>query len=518
MELKLREMNDRLYNSKRNIITGLLKQFLYLVLNFVVRTLVIYKLGLTIQGLNGLFGSIISVLNIVDLGFASAIIYVLYKPIVENNKEEICCILNYLRKIYRYVGLVILGIGGCFIPFLKIIVIKNNDIEINYYFVFLIFLINASIPYFMFFFKSTLLSAFQREDCVNKSYSISLFITKAIQMISILCFSNYYIFVLCMPIGTIIDNILVDYYSKKHFSDIKPYGDISTKLKVELRGKIKGVYIGKLSDIFRNSLDNIVLSSIASISIVAIYDNYYYIYSAVYGFMGAIIHSIMASVGNSIAKESVKKNYADMVEFNILFMLIVGWCSVFLVCLYQPFMFLWMNGKHELMLSNFDMVLFCIYFWVINMTYVRSMYLDGNGLFLECIGVCIWETISNLFLNIILGVLFGISGIIIASIFSIIVFNFFGRTKVLFRHYYKCSMKEFCVSNIRLCCITIIIGGLTAIICLLINFDPLWAFIIKIVICICVPPFIFMTLMKNTREYLVMYKYYNKIVKNINII
>ena len=117
--------------------------------------------------------------------------------------------------------------------------------------------------------------------------------------------------------------------------------------------------------------------------------------------MLVLCNAMSASVGNSIAKESVKKNYEDLNKFTFIFSWIAGWSTVCLACLYQPFMSIW-AGK-TLLLSNKDMLLFCLYFYIINMTNIRNQYISGTGMWWKLKLPCMCEAISNLLLNIILG-------------------------------------------------------------------------------------------------------------------
>ena len=56
-----------------------------LLLSFASRTVFIYVLGAEYLGLNGLFTNILSFLALSELGLGSAIAFLLYKPIAEND-------------------------------------------------------------------------------------------------------------------------------------------------------------------------------------------------------------------------------------------------------------------------------------------------------------------------------------------------------------------------------------------------------------------------------------------------
>lgn len=499
--------------AKRNIISGIVKQMIHLVLAFVIRTAIIYILGVEYQGLNGLFTSILHVLNLTDLGFSTAVTYILYKPIAAEDNESICAIINYLKKVYWRIGVLILGAGLCLTPFLTRLI--NDDIpsDINIYLLFLVYLFNTSITYFLFAYKSTLLTAMQRQDLVSNAYTLINTTANLLQLLAMLLFRHYYAYICLMPLGTIANSIMIQYASKKKFPEIVPKGEIDSETKKELTKQIKAVFIGRISDVARNSFDNIVLSMLLGLAAVTIYDNYYYIYNAIYGVMGIIIHGIMASVGNSIAVESVEKNYKDLQKFNFIFMWIVSWCSICLLCLYQPFMSIWMKGKPGMFLSDFDMLLFCLYFYSINMTYVRSMYLDGYGLFHECRFTFIAEALSNLLLNFTLGYFFGVTGIILATILTIFVLNFITRTNILFKYYFVRSPWPFYFQNMFYFIATVFAAVVTSYICNLVMTNGIWGLFIRLALCVVIPNMILLIFYFKHRQFKESYLFVRKILR-----
>ena len=126
------------------------------------------------------------------------------------------------------------------------------------------------------------------------------------------------------------------------------------------------------------------------------------------------------SVGNSISCESAEKNYRDLRKFQFLFSGLNIICTTCMVAMYQPFMQIWVGRR--LMLSDRDMLLFCLYFYLINMNNIRNQYIDGTGMWNALKWNYILEAFGNLFLNIILGKLFGVTGILCATIFTIAIF------------------------------------------------------------------------------------------------
>lgn len=97
---------------------GVVGRVVSLLLPFVVRTIILHRLGADYAGLGNLFTSILQTLSVAELGFSSAIIFSLYKPVAEDNKPEICALLTLYRRIYQIVGAVILVAGVAVMPFL----------------------------------------------------------------------------------------------------------------------------------------------------------------------------------------------------------------------------------------------------------------------------------------------------------------------------------------------------------------------------------------------------------------
>ncbi len=493
--------DSRIKNTKRNIITGLIKQLFNIVLPFVIQTMILYILGEQYQGLNGLFTSVLLFLNLSELGFSLAVVYILYKPIADNDTEAICAIMAYLKKVYRIIGLAVLALGAVLIPFLPLLIKGSYPDDINIYLLYIIYLVNAVISYWLFAYKTALITAMQRSDLLNIISVVAKSVMYVFQMIVLLIFKNFYLFCILIPVFTIVNNLLTEYVSKRSFPEITPKGQISETTKRELIRQVKGIFIGKVGDATRNGADNIVISAFLGLTAVAIYSNYYYIYLAVYSVSLVIVNSMGASVGNSMVKETKEKNYSDMCTFTFVFSWFTGWCAICMLCLYQDFMFIWMRGDTSLMLPDLDMILFCVYFYAITMNNIRNQYVNGCGLFWKLRYSNILEAVGNIALNLILGYFWGITGILIATIVTIVIFNYIARTNILFREYFKTPPLKFYLDNVLYVIVAAGTGALTYFLCSLIAVTGFAGLGIKAVICLVVPNILFIMLYFRTKQF-----------------
>ena len=429
-------VDSRTKNTVRNIGAGLINQVVSIILPFINRTIILWSLGVEFTGLSGLFSSILSVLGIAELGFNTAIVYSLYRPMSEHDENKICEIVSLFQKIYGIIGTIVLVLGMAIMPFLKYLIHGSYPNEINLYVVYFLYLLNSVISYYMFAYKECLLIADQRQDMAQNMRTIVNILRYVAQFVVLLKSRNFYYYLIVAIIGTVVTNLGIQCITVRkypYFKQIKKKQHIPKELITQM----KGLMINKICDTFRNSFDNLIISSFIGLTATAIYGNYYYIYSAVYGIMLTICNAMSASVGNSIVEKDEYQNYGDLLTFSALFAVILGVCTALLACLYQPFMKLW--AGENLLLSTFNMFLFCAYFYVINMNNIRNQYISGTGIWWKLKISYIVEAVANLILNFILGKYFGITGVLLATIITIFVFNYLQRNTVLFKCYFKNS-------------------------------------------------------------------------------
>lgn len=474
-------MDSRITNTKRNIIASYFFMLLQTIFSFVSKSVIIHTLGSQFLGLSSLFTSILTVLNVAELGFTTSIVFFMYKPLAENDTIRVCALLAYLKKVYRYVGSAILILGSLTAFVLPKLVHGSTPDSINIYWLYFLYLINTSISYFLSAHKTALLTAVQRLDLIKIASCIVVSIQYALQIISLVMFHNYYLFVLSMIFGTALTNLFADYISKKIYPQYSCYGEISRADRRNIIEKIKGLLICNISIVTYSTLDNIVISSFVGLTAVAIYTNYMTIYKAVNQLIVMIRSAMQSSVGNSIAKETIEKNLNDVFLWQFLFTIIATWCSSCLLCLFQPFMTVWM-GKNML-LPMLDVLLIVIWFMVDIVQQAHFLYLTGAGMWNELKYSYIFNTCCNLIMNICLGKILGITGILIASLVTCIISGTFWQCTIIFKTYFKISPKKYIGLQMLYFCYSGIIITIVYFIMSMIPGYGIGGFIIKSMVC-----------------------------------
>lgn len=503
---------ERTKNATRNIFFGIILKLYQMLVPFFMRTAMIYFMGVQYLGLNSLFASVLQVLNLAELGVGSAMVYSMYKPIAEDDKITICALMRLYKIYYRIIGLIIAIVGIALTPFIPKLISGGVPADINIYILYLLNLSATVLSYWLFAYKNSILQAHQRSDVVSKITLLTNTLQYGLQ-IAVLCVSrNYYYYVIVALITQAITNITTAYVAVRLYPDYKPAGKLEKKQIKRINQRIKDLFTSKIGSVIYDSADTLVISAFLGLTALAIYQNYFYILNAITGFITVIFGACTAGIGNSIVTETKEKNFNDLLKFTFIICWIAGFCSVCLLCLYQPFMELWV-GK-DLMFSFSAVVCFVVYFFIRQMNSLFNLYKDASGMWHEDRFRPLTAALTNLVLNLILVQFIGIYGILLSTVLAIIcvgmpwlLHNLF--TVVFEKNFFKKYLKRmfFYLSVVVLSCV------ITYLICWKIAFNPLVTLIIRGIICLIVPNVFYFFIYKNCQEYVQVLDLANVITK-----
>lgn len=185
---------SRTNNSIKNFLSNTSITLITNFLNIISRTIFIQVLGASYLGINGLFSNLLSMLSLAELGIGSAISFSLYKPIAENDEEKIAVLMNFYKKAYRIIGIIVSSIGLIMLLFLDVLVPNPGNVE-QLKLIFLIYVFNTGYTYFISY-KNTLLTAYQQDYLLFKSNLIFSILNISFQIL-ILYITRAYILYLC---------------------------------------------------------------------------------------------------------------------------------------------------------------------------------------------------------------------------------------------------------------------------------------------------------------------------------
>lgn len=489
---------ERTKNATKNIIFGIALKMYQVIIPFLMRTAIIYYLGVEYLGLDGLFTSILQVLNMAELGVGSAMIFSMYKPIAVDDTEKICKLMNLYKIYYRFIGLTIAVVGIVICPFVPYLIKSDLPEGMNIYILYLLNLGATVLSYWLFAYKNSLLHAYQRIDIISKVTLIINTIEYILQFIVIFIWKSYYLYVIIVLLNQICINIVTSKVVDKMYPNYKAKGKLEKTEIKEINQKVKDLFTAKIGGVIVNSADSIVISAFLGLTILAIYQNYYYILKAIIAMVLVIFNSCTAGIGNSIIVESEEKNYKDLKKFTFIIIWIAGFCATALLCLYQPFMKLWVG--EELLLSFSTVVCFCIYFYVYEINSLLNVYKDAAGIWHKDRFRPLITALTNLTLNLILVNFIGIYGVILSTVLSTLLVGFPWLIYNLFDEIFKRSPKEYLLKLLKYTIINVIIAVIVYIFASLIKGYSIIAIGIKGVICFIVYNLIMYIIFKKSKE------------------
>lgn len=435
-------------NRRRNAILGtfwgFIQKIITIVFPFIIRTIFIKTLGAQYLGLNGLFSSILNVLNLTELGFSSALVFSMYKPIVDDDKNKICALLNLYRNCYRIIGLIILCLGGWLIPFIPKLISGSIPDNINIYVIYLMSLGATVLSYWLFAYRISLFEAHQRIDIINIVKSVILAITYFFQIIFLILYKNYYLYLSINIFSQIVLNLITAYVSKRYYPYYYPIGKLSGDECKEIFRKVGDLFTAKVGGIVNNSADQIVISAFLGLEILAAYQNYYFIISTVLSFFYLFFNACHAGIANCLIKNKTDENVSLLYNINFITFIGLNFCCVSILCLAQPFITIWL-GKDFLLPIKF-LILFVVYFASEIIPRTLIVFKDAAGLWHKDRFRPLVVSGVNLFLNIIVVRKFGLIGVTLSTIIAMLFVGFPWLILNIDKNLFKINVRKFIFS------------------------------------------------------------------------
>ena len=400
---------ERTKNAARNIVFDGTLEMVNMLFPFVIRSVMLHYLGTEYLGLNGLFKSLLTFLNLAELGVGSAMVFSMYKPIAEDDTESICALLRLYRTLYRLIGLAVAAVGLLLMPVLPNFIKGDLPADMNLYVLYLMNLGNTVVTYWLFAYKSSLLQAHQRRDVISK-VSLAVRITEYTLKVLILVFTrNYYLYLSVQLLCQIAVNLLTAVFASR----------------------MRDLFTSKLSATVFDSADALVISAFMGLTILAVYQNYYFVITALRMMLVVVLNACMAGVGNKMVMESKEANYRDLERISLLFSWLLGVSSSMLLCMYQPFMNLWMGEEN--MLAVGLVLCFVVYYYSMGANKLINMFKDAAGIWRIDRWRPLTAALVNLGLNLATVRWLGLYGVLLSSVFSIVVVQIPWLFRNLFR-------------------------------------------------------------------------------------
>ncbi len=455
--------DNRIVNSARTGIVSLINMVVVTLGPFVLRTLMIRYLGDAYAGLNSVLVSIMSMISLAELGFASAIVYFLYEPIANGDRQRVEAYLNVLRYVYRIIGTVMIVLGIVISFFLNFIITDEVPNDVNLMAVYFIYLFCVTIQYYIHPDVLSIATASQRGDLVNIIYIAAHLVAYIFQIVAIVVFRSFMLYFVAF-LGRTLTVIILKYYIKhRYFPDVNPHGKISPEELTRLKTHVIPLIGHQMDDKFLNNIDSVIVSYFLGLTMVSIYGNYMYVVTAVTMLVNTVFDALLASIGNAMVTESRESN---LVRFKAVFWMngmVAILATACMTCMYQPFMVIWVGEGRLLPLHT--VFLFCIYYFVRQIRTTILMFKNANGMWREDRYKPYVSMIVNLIVDIILVLFIGIDGALISSILCVCFIEIPWENSVFFRCYFECGSGVYLRRNIEYLSLAVLLSAICFLIC-----------------------------------------------------
>ncbi|WP_179354446.1 polysaccharide biosynthesis protein [Winogradskyella vidalii] len=433
---------SRVSKSLKNAKVGVFFFILSIFVQFFSRKIFLDNLGDTFIGLETTLRSVLSFLNLAELGIGTAIGFTLYKPIFDKNHKEINKIIALLGVLYRKIGYVIFGVGVIISLFFPLMFAETPFSLTLIYFVFYTLLISVLLSYFVNYHIS-LLGADQKGYIVQQYFQTFTIIRVILQVVVALYLKNFYLYITLELVFSILYSIVVRYKIKQEY----PWLIINSAEKTEIIReypdiikKIKQVFFHKMSAFVKNGTDNLLIAALINLQSVAFFGNYQLIFVKLGGLVKMAFAGTGSAVGNLIAENDEKNIKKVLWELIAVQFFIAGFFSIIIYHLMDSVIALWVGKKY--ILSNTILLLMIANFFMVQISSPIERFKNAYGLYSDTWAAAA-EAIINLAISFVFGKIYGIAGIMLGTLISMFLIVVLWKPYFLYKYGFKKSVFQY---------------------------------------------------------------------------
>lgn len=481
-----------------NISVGLGNQLIITLLSFFSRTVFIQTLGIEYLGVNGLFTNILAMLSLAEAGIGSSIIYNLYKPVAEQDKEKILMLMKLYKKAYLVIALIVLLLGLSVMPFLNHIV-KDTRVE-HLHLIYLVFLINTVTPYF-FQHKSSFLNVSQKGYIITGVFSVSSILSMCLKIAILYATQNYILYLIIDSFITIANSVILSFIVDRMYPFLKEKvtAALDAATKSNIIKNVKAIVLQNVGTYLIFGTDNIIISTYVSIAAVGLYSNYNMLIDICRTFINQVFNNIYHSVGNLVAKESKDKIYSVYKVTLFLNFWLYSFCSICLYILIEPFITLWLGP--QFLMEPIVLIVLAVTFYERGMRNSISTVKTTAGIFHEDRYVPLVQAAINLVFSIVLVQHIGIVGVFLGTLISALAMPFWTTPYLVYKHVFQKPLRHYYTRYLYYAAVAAGACIGTSVLCSLIPAVTVWGLAGRGLVALVVPNVVYAVLFYKTDEF-----------------
>ncbi len=417
-----------------NVFVSIIAKIILLVFSFVLKIFLVRYVGNDANGVYGVYSDIFSFMALAELGIGSAISFTMYKPIVDGDNEKVSALYQLLKKVYLIIGGIITVLGLLIMPLLPFFA-NGYGASSQLYLTFGMMLLSVVVEY-LFSCKTTLINAYKNNYVSTIISSVSIFIRRAIQLIVLIVFRSFELYIAAKIIGAIIQWILTEIYINRHYKNI-----ISVKVKIDNETKnsviknTKALFMHKIGGVLVNATDGLIIASIFGVGVRGCYGNYLLIMTSMASVLNLFFTPLTSVIGHLCAEGNIKESkkyfkFLFYLNFTIGIVFYLGYYAVAKDVIGIFF------GQDLIMDQSIPLIITINYF----IQFMRQsvlLFRDATGSFYYDRWKPVIEGVTNVILSVALVYVCGVVGVLLATIIINLLVNNLVEPYVLYKHGFR---------------------------------------------------------------------------------
>lgn len=493
------ERKSRTTYSLLNMFANFAGYGINILLSFICRMVFVRCLAQEYLGVSGLFSNILSMLSLTELGIGTAIVYAMYKPIAEDDHEKLASLMKFYGTAYKVIGCAVALFGLALLPFLDLIIGEQPGISDNLHVLYLMYLFNSASSYF-FSYRTTILTASQRNYVVVAINYVVVIVQNIIQIIVLVALKNFTAYLLVQIICGLATNIITSQKAKKDYPYIaqKKVQPLSKEEKWGLVKNVKALTVYKLSGLLVNNTDNIVITYFNGLITTGVASNYTLLSGMISSLLNMVFGSMTASVGNLNAKEPDETKYRVFKALNLANFWLYAWGAVGIVVVSGDLVCL-LFGENYVLPQSIPIIL-AINFYMVGMQTTILNYKSTMGLFRHGQYLLLATAAINIVGDIVLGSRFGLFGIFAATAVSRLFTNTWYEPYAVYKYGLHRNPIQYLWIYLKYLVILILCTGACYYCCSLLQVSLVPRVLLKILICSILTNLVLLCVFGKTEE------------------
>lgn len=420
----------------KNLIAGFGSKIIVIALGFIIPRIILVNYGSDVNGIINSITQIFSYMALLEAGIGLAAKDMLYKPIVEKDREGVSYVASVAQRYFN--KFTVLYAAGVLLMAIIIPLTWKTNVEKST--IFLLVFFEGMSGVFSFLFTQTpsaILRADGRSYVDNAIGTLRSVLGQAAKLVIVSLSIRIDALQFAYCVITVIQVIIYKLYFKKHY----PWIDYHAAPKTA-KLKNRNAYItSEIAWVVFSSTDLIILSTFADTMLSSVYSVYNMVVGSLTTIMNTIYNSVVYLLGQTYF-ENIERYKKVHDAFNSVFM---GTQTILMSVTYIliiPFIRLYTEGVSDInYIYEYVPLLFCLIQLLSFSSYVTKNLANIAGYTKQSGIVSVIEAVTNVVLSLALVGKLGIYGVLLATVIALplkaVYCAYLSDKKILKRSYKK---------------------------------------------------------------------------------